>query len=106
MQPTAVSTDHIDLPPDLAGWVEILRTVKAKRAALDDLEAAAKQKIQDALGDVEEARIAGQPVARWTHVTPARRFDSKRFAKEQPDVYEQYVTVGQPGRRFTLLDDE
>jgi hypothetical protein len=98
-----VTTTHVDLPSDLAGWIDILRQVKAKRAELDTVEAQAREKIQDALADAEEGRLDGRPVVRWTHTAAPRRFDKTRFQKEHPRLYDLYVTTGEPGRRFTLI---
>ncbi|MFC5744792.1 hypothetical protein [Actinomadura rugatobispora] len=97
---------HIDLPGDLAGWVAILRQCRTKRAELDQVEAAAREKIQDALGDQTEGRIDGKPVVRWTHTAPARRLDKKALTADHPDLVEKYTVIGEPGRRFTLLDPE
>lgn len=99
-----MTTMHVDLTDDLAGWLEVLRQVKAKRAELDEVETAAREKIQAALGDTEEGRLDGRPVVRWAHTAPARRFDPKKFRAEHPRLYDLYVTVGQPSRRFTLID--
>jgi predicted phage-related endonuclease len=103
-----VTDTHIDLPADLAGWIDVLHQVKAKREELDQVETAAREKIQAALGDTEEGHLDGRPVVRWTHTAPARRFDTKRFKTEHPRLHDLYVTAGEPGRRFTLVtpDDE
>ena len=105
---TNTSTDaalqHIDLPAGAAGWVEILRKIKAKRAELDTLEARAREEIQAALGDTEEGRLNGKAVVRWSHTAAPKQFNKKAFVKDHPDLAKKYTTYGQPGRRFTLLD--
>ena len=103
---TTPMIDHVDLPAGLAGWIEILRQVKAKRAELDKVEERAREEIQAVLGEREEGRLDGRPVVRWTHTNGARRFDSKAFGKDHPKLYEQYVRQGTPGRRFTLVAPE
>lgn len=103
---TTPLVNHVDLPAGLAGWIQVLRQVKAKRTELDKIEERAREEIQAALGETEEGRLNGQAVVRWTHTNGARRFDAKAFGKDHPTLYDQYVRQGQPGRRFTLLDAE
>lgn len=93
----------VDLPSDIAGWLDVLRHVKNKRNELDEVEKQARQKIQDALGDAEEGHVNGQPVVRWTRVT-SRRLDQKLLkAKVDPAVLNDCYTE-QTTRRFTLVD--
>jgi len=97
-----MSVTAVDLAA-VAGWVDLLRTIDAKRAELADVEAKAKEEIQAVMGNAVDGLLNGKPVIRYAHVKGRRGFAQKRLAAEHPDLYAQYVTVGTPGRRFELI---
>jgi putative phage-type endonuclease len=44
----------------------------------------------------------GKPIATWKNTKGAARFDAKRFATENETLYEKYIKIGAPTRRFSL----
>lgn len=84
-------SDRTSVPVDyLESAIAKLRYVKQQRAVLDEIEQAAQAALKEALGDNESGSIAGSEVVTWITSRP-RRFDTKRFREEHPDVYDQYI---------------
>lgn len=98
-------SDIADLD-SVKGWVDLLRTVKARRAELDEVEAKARVEIENVLGTAETGTVNGKPVLTWKWSKPARRFDQTKFKAEHPDLAAQYTKLGDPVRRLTLMDPE
>jgi hypothetical protein len=91
------------------GWIDVLRAIKERRAALDELEAKARGHVEAALGDREVGTINGRPEVRWSYTKGRKSIDVTRLRKELPAVAAEYTTTGEPGRRFEVLevgDDE
>lgn len=91
---------------DVKGWVDVLRTVKARRAELDEVEAKARAEIEAILGTAETGTVDGKPVLTWKWGKPPRRFDQAKFKAEHPDLASQYVLLGEPIRRLTLVEPQ
>lgn len=108
---TETQQDNLQEGVDLAaagvgGWIAVLRQVKKKRTELDEIEQQAREKIQDALGERVDGFIDGRKVVRWSHTAPPVRFDKKAFGKAHPALLQEFTIVGEPGRRFEVLDPE
>lgn len=88
----------------VAGWYFVLKQIKEKKAALDEAEKTARERIETALGNNVDGVIDGRPVVRWSHTAAPRNFDKKSFAKDHPDLVAKYTKVGKPGRRFELIE--
>jgi hypothetical protein len=91
---------------DIKGWVDVLRTVRARRAELDEVEAKARAEIEAVLGAAETGTVDGKPVLTWKWGKPPRRFDQTRFKAEHPDLASAYTVLGEPVRRLTLMDPQ
>lgn len=85
-----------------AAWVDMYRAAHEDEKRAKAKKDQAKERIREYLEDqgAEVGTIQGVEVVRI--VETAGRFDSKRFATEHPDLYEQYR--GEPGTRFELVE--
>lgn len=61
-----------------------------------------KERIRDELdeADADVGLIDGSPAVRL--IRTAGRFDTKRFAADHPELYEEYR--GEPGSRFEIVE--
>jgi predicted phage-related endonuclease len=83
------------------GHVETLKFVKAKMAALKELEKQARAAIEEAMGEHEVGMLDDEPVVHWSRFKE-QRFDQSAFGDEYPDLLEQYKTAREK-RRFEVL---
>jgi len=60
-----------------------------------------KQEIQKEMGEAE-AGFLGDTRISWKSVAGRSTIDTKRLAADEPDIYEKYMKVGSPYRRFTI----
>ena len=95
----------IELPVDMAGWLELYKKVQVEIKALEEKAATAKEKIQEALGQNEIGTLDGSPVVRWTKVTSTRL--DLRKAKEvlAPSIL-GFLSTETTSRRFTLVETD
>lgn len=90
-----------------AGQEEInaLRQLKEIRAAIKALEAdeeAAKIVIMRAMGQNDTLASSGKILATWKLAKASSRFDAAGFKSAHPDLYGQFLKVGEPSRRFLI----
>lgn len=86
--------------------IDILNWVKKQRLQLDEAEQNAQKNLKDALGENEIGMIGDKPVVSWIKSWP-KRFDSKRFREDHPDIWEQYKTPPkEPVRTFKLVEEQ
>jgi predicted phage-related endonuclease len=81
--------------------VETLRFVRAKMAALKELEKQARAAVETTMGEHEVGLLDGDPAVQWPHFKE-QRFDQSAFGDEYPDLLEQYKTTREK-RRFEVL---
>ncbi|MFC9089018.1 hypothetical protein [Nocardiopsis dassonvillei] len=98
-----MAEQHIDITAE-ATLVGALRLVRAQIAEKKELEAAIEDKLKTLLGEATEARIGGAPVVYYRWTKPVARVDTRRLRKEHPDLVEEYTRLGNPSRRFVLVD--
>lgn len=82
-----------NLPLDETGKAYV-RDLAAKRAIRKEAEAAEKRaldRLKEFLGDAETASFDGEIIVERVRVTQ-RRFDSKRFKADHPELDEAYRT--------------
>jgi hypothetical protein len=101
--PSPAQPAEVDLAA-VQGWVFVLRQAKAKRAELDEVEKKAREHIEALMGDAVDGYLDGKQVIRWHHTAAPRRFDKAAFAKVHPTLAAEFTKVGQPGRRFELVE--
>jgi hypothetical protein len=87
----------------VAGWYFVLQQIAKQKAALEEAEEDAKEKIKAALGDRVDGTIDGKPVVRWLHTAAPAKLDTKALKKDHPDLVAEYTRIGKPGRRFELV---
>lgn len=94
--------------PELADSCRELKELKEELASMDtrkkELEAAIKMAMGDAEALVTPTDGHGKPqiLATWKAAKGSTRFDEKKFAAENPDIYADYQ-YSQPGSRRFLL---
>lgn len=59
------------------------------------------QYIQIGMKDAERARIGARKVS-WKNVKPRETIDGKKLKEEHPEIYQAYVKIGKPTRRFAI----
>ncbi len=93
----------VELPLDIAGWIELYKKTQADIKTLEEKVAAAKEKIQEALGENEVGLIDGSVVVRWTKVT-STRLDMKKAREVLDPKILAFLSSESVSRRFTLVD--
>jgi predicted phage-related endonuclease len=93
----------VELPLDIAGWIELYKKTQAEIKVLEEKVAAAKEKIQEALGENEVGLIDGSVVVRWTKVT-STRLDMKKAREVLDPKILAFLSSDSVSRRFTLVD--
>lgn len=88
----------------IKGWVEALRKLQHDKRDIEEQIAAARAKIEDALGEADTGTVGGVPVVRWTHVT-SRRFDQTLAKAKLPADLLAACYTETTSRRFTLVDE-
>lgn len=79
-----------------------LRKIRQAMKNLEADEEAQKAIVMKALGDNDTLTHQGRVIATWKAQDGAKRFDSKTFQAHHPDLYAQFVAIGEPSRRFLL----
>ena len=95
----------VELPLDMAGWIELYKKTQADIKVLEEKVAAAKEKIQEALGENEIGLIDGSPVVRWTKVT-STRLDMKKAKEVLDPKILAFLSSESVSRRFSLVDTD
>lgn len=93
----------VELPLDVAGWLELYKKTQADIKALEEKASTAKEKIQEALGDNEIGTLDGSPVVRWTKVT-STRLDMKKAREVLDPKILEFLSSESTSRRFTLVE--
>ena len=93
----------VELPLDVAGWLELYKKTQAEIRALEEKASTAKEKIQEALGDNEIGTLDGSPVVRWTKVT-STRLDMKKAREVLDPKILEFLSSESTSRRFTLVE--
>lgn len=95
----------VELPLDISGWIELYKKTQADIKVLEEKMAAAKEKIQEALGENEIGLIDGSPVVRWTKVT-STRLDMKKAKEVLDPKILAFLSSESTSRRFSLVDTD
>ncbi len=95
----SVVDDEAELPRAVEALIAELEAVNAEIKQKSERKAEIENKIKALLGERERGRTS-EYVVKWS-VVNSNRFDSKRFAKEHPDLYQQYIQTS-TYRRFSI----
>lgn len=70
----------------------------------EEREEAAKAELMRTLGDTGDTLIdhKGRVLATWKLAKAPQRFDANALKAEHPDLYETYLRLGEPSRRFLV----
>ncbi|KGG81081.1 hypothetical protein Y919_02665 [Caloranaerobacter azorensis H53214] len=100
MYPQSKSDSFIELSPNkFKSKLQRLDEIKELMSKLDEEKKQIEQEIQIEMGENEIALIGDRKVI-WKSIT-SNRFDSKKFAKDHPDLYKKYVKQSSY-RRFQI----
>lgn len=93
---------EVEAGEDLASDVAHIAVLRAQIKALEAEESKIKASIACALGDRDTLIHAGRTLATWKEVKGAKRFDVKAFKDAHPELYSQFVKIGEPSRRLLI----
>lgn len=84
--------------------IEELKYIKGQITALEADEEAIRGRLITFLGDAGDTLIDSSGNTLLTYKLSKGRslFDSKAFEKDHPELYQQYLKIGEPSRRFLL----
>lgn len=99
LYPEAVPQTEIQLPSYANSLVDALEQVNSEIKELETQKKEYENQLKAMMGENEKA-YAGDKIITWKSVY-SNRFDSKRFAKEHPELYNQY-TKTTSYRRFAI----
>lgn len=89
----------IEFPSDVESLIEQYEQAKEDEKAAAERKAEAENKIKALMGDYETGYWKDRKIT-WKSLT-TNRFDTKRFQKDHPDLYRQYVNETS-FRRFSI----
>lgn len=93
--------EEIALPASATDLIKEYQEAKAQMDVAEFRKQNAENALKEMLGEAELGTIQGYKVE-WKSAKPRKTFDSKRLEKERPEIYQQYVGLGNPSRRFTI----
>lgn len=93
----------IEASPELVGICHKLIDIQYDLKQLEGVEAEAKGKIIEYLGDLGDTLISGDTVLATYKMTKGREiFDTKSFKVDHPELYEKYAKQTEAYRRFLI----
>ena len=108
MYPGAAEDSTLILP-NTGDVVKIIEDRAHYAKAIADLEVFRDEcdnKLKALMGNNEILIVGDTKVATWKNVAGRTSLDTKRLEKEMPDVYQKYVKVGKPTRRFAMVGEK
>lgn len=98
---TVTAVSHIEQA------IEELKSLKAQIKELENQKNKVEFIIKEYMGDAAVlVNEDGVPLATWKASKPTKRFDSKRFKAENPDIFEKYQVEIAGSRRFLLKGEK
>lgn len=91
----------IELPAEYGNAVIDYLKIKDQLTELESQKRGIENLLKDYMKDAEKATACDHVVS-WKTTKPRATFDSKTFKVDYPDLYEQYVKVGELSRRFEV----
>lgn len=88
-----------ELPADAYLQVQLYEDAAEEEKAAKERKDEAANKLKDMLGEAAKGFIFDRKIS-WANVT-SKRFDTKRFKKENPDLHDQYINES-TYRRFSI----
>ncbi|MFG1997896.1 hypothetical protein ACGFNU_01960 [Spirillospora sp. NPDC048911] len=87
-------------------WIDALRKVDLELARLTEVRGWIVHRLQESMGDAEEARVDGRAVITWAWTKPATYLDRKALEDAHPEIAARFVRTKRPARPFRLAADE
>jgi putative phage-type endonuclease len=87
---------------DVLTAVNDLKRIKGELSVLKKIEEDLKLKIFSHMGDADTLLNNDAVLATWKSAKGSKRFDAKAFQCDQPELYEKYMKVSEPSRRFLI----
>lgn len=81
---------------------ERLREIKEQLSDLENAKKEIENRIKMIIGDAEALSLGGKTLATWKTSKGSTKFDEKRFAAENPELYNQYQYTTNGIRRFNI----
>ena len=95
----------IDLPLDVAAWIELYRKTQGEIKGLEEKLEQAKVKIQELMGENEIGLLDGKVAVRWTKVESFRLDVAKAKEVLDPKIY-AFLSRKSESRRFTIVEPD
>ena len=80
----------------------VLSAVKDSIKSLGEIKEQAEAILKASIKDAEGLAVDGETLCTWKNARSTDHFDKTRFQRENPEIYEQYLTQSSPTRRFLL----
>jgi len=91
----------VNLPDTAELWLTQYEKAKADEEEAKSRKQEAQNVLCQMLGD-SEIGIVGERKVEWKTVAGRKTFDAKKFEKDHPALYGQYVKIGESSRRFAV----
>jgi putative phage-type endonuclease len=98
-------TERILLPDSASVFIKDLDKLKDFEKSIKAQKREIQNKLCAMLGDYEVGIVCEGDDTRevkWATVAGRKTLDSKRLKAERPDIYEAYIKIGKPTRRFSI----
>ena len=83
--------------------VVFLNMVRSDMKMLEEREEETKKNIMDFMKEADELTdLTGRAIATWRSAKAVKRLDTKALRQQMPEIYNQFLTEGDPSRRFLL----
>jgi len=83
--------------------VVFLNMVRSDMKMLEEREEETKKNIMDFMKEADELTdLTGRAIATWRSAKAVKRLDTKALRQQMPEIYNQFLTEGEPSRRFLL----
>lgn len=96
---------QIELPLDVAAWIELYRKTQGEIKSLEERLEQAKVKIQEMMGESEIGLLDGRVAVRWTKVKSLRLDVAKAKEILDPKIY-TFLSRESESRRFTIVEPD
>lgn len=92
---------EIILPDTAELWIRQYEAASDDERAAKERKQEAQNVLENMLGECERGRV-GERIVSWKSTKPREIFDGKRFQADYPELYKQYIKIGEPYRRFSV----
>lgn len=106
--PRHLEGKFLEADEELQNTIRRLKVTKEELANLDAEKKSLEEEVKMAMADCEAVTAPGSTLAKpmvlctWRAAKDSLKFDEKKFAKENPDLYAQYQYTAPGSRRFLM----